>query len=235
MLDELLQQGVRYIEDARFVRDHFVPAAFSQARWNIAVYEAHRGTELLLRGMTCQVGFKPQEGHDISGHISFLHNRLPGAKSAVIPFTIGAYVESGRGYGMILDGASVGSLQLFRLDSGIFTQLGSTARMDLPTTGRINLKLDLRPPEVVVYCNDSRVLSTTDSTYLGPFQQIDRSFVRQPDTAKIRLLKKFGDQLTRNRNLAYYEEKLYTRDDASLAISAMRQSFAIASAFFSFE
>ena len=53
MADELFQRGLRNIIDAHFVRDHFIPIALDQGRWNIAVYESHRAVELLVRGMTC--------------------------------------------------------------------------------------------------------------------------------------------------------------------------------------
>ena len=105
-LDDLLEQGIHYIEDARFVRDRFEPIAVSKKRWNIAVYEAHRATEQLVRGMICQVGFEPEDDHhNIKRHLLFLCDRLPGARHSRIPFTIGAYTDpdAKQGYGIILE------------------------------------------------------------------------------------------------------------------------------------
>jgi HEPN domain-containing protein len=158
MLDDLFQQGLQNIEDARFVRDRFIPVALSQKRWNIAVYEAHRATELLVRGMICQMGFKPPEHHNISRLVSFLYDRLPGARASVIPFTIGAYTDSGEGYGVILGGAEH-SIHLFRRDNGFFTQLGYSVKIHLPKEGRVDLRLELNVPKVMVYLNNSPVLA----------------------------------------------------------------------------
>jgi HEPN domain-containing protein len=235
MLDDLFQQGLRSIEDARFVRDRFIPVALSQQRWNIAVYEAHRATELLVRGMICQIGFKPPEHHNIGGLVSFLYDRLPGARASVIPFTIGAYTDSGEGYGVILERGAEHSIHLFRLDNDVFTQLGYSVKTQLPKEGRVDLRLELDASQLMVYLNNSLVLATTDCSYHGPFRIIDRSFVRHPDTAKIRFLKQLGERLSKNRDFAYYSERMYLKDDALHALSYMQESFETAKAFFSFE
>jgi HEPN domain-containing protein len=184
MLNELFQQGIRYVENALFVRDHFIPVAFSQEHWNIAVYETHRATELLIRGWICQMGFKPPEHHDIKRLVSFLYDRFPGARASVIPFTVGAYTDTGEGYGVILEGDAESSIRLFRLDNGVFTQLGYTYHVQLSEEGRFDLQLKLNSPQVMVYLNSLLVLTTTDNSYHGPLRIIDRSFVRHPDTAK---------------------------------------------------
>jgi HEPN domain-containing protein len=233
--DEMFHQGLRNIQDACFVRDSFIPIALTQARWNIVVYEAHRATELLIRGMICQMGFKPPEDHNISGLVSFLSNRLPGARDSAIPFTIGAYTEIGKGYGILLEGGELQRINLYRLENGVYTQLGASQGTHLPKEGRIDLRLEVNPPQIKVHLNNSSVLVTTDSSYNGPFTIIDRSFVTVPETAKIRILKKLGERLRKNRNPAYYSEQVYLKDDALDALSNMQESFETAKAFFSFE
>lgn len=232
MTNDFLQQGFRNVNDARFVRDHFIPVARSHERWNLIVYEAHRATELLLRSMICQLGFKPSEHHDISTHVAFLRDHLPGSRHSNVPFTIGAYIKSGEGYGVIID--AVNNIRLFRLENDVLTQLGATRTIELPTEGLINVRFEV-DREIRVYFNDACLLATTDSSYTGPFTIIGRSFVRQPRATTVRLLRKLGHLLTKERNPAYYGEQQYSKNEAMHAISYMEESFEIAATFFAFE
>jgi hypothetical protein len=134
-----------------------------------------------------------------------------------------------------LHGGAANSILLCRLDEGVFTQLGYGVDAQLSTEGRVDLRLEWNASQLMVYLNDSLVLATTDSTYDGPFRIIDRSFVRYPDTEKIRFLKRLGERLSRNRDFAYYGERMYLKSDALHALSYMQESFETAKAFFSFE
>ena len=235
MLDALFQQGYRNIRDASFVREHLIPTALSEDRWNIVVYEAHRGTEFLMRGMVCLLGSKPPEHHNLSGHVTHLLRCLPGEKDSKMPFTIGAYVEEGKGYGVLIRENAPSNVEVWRLDNGVLTNLGRGPEIELPVEGPTNLRLEVDPPVIRVYLNGTCLAADTDCTHIGPFTTIDRSFVRQPKSEAVRRLRKLGKQLTKKRNPALYGEQQYTKNDAMHAISYMNKSFGISAAFFSID
>jgi hypothetical protein len=56
---DLLVRGINNIEDARFIREHFIPIAHGAKRWNVAVHQAYQATELLIKSMICLTGHQP--------------------------------------------------------------------------------------------------------------------------------------------------------------------------------
>jgi len=234
MNNELFQQGIMNIVDARFVRDHFIPIALNLDRWNIVVYEAHRATELLWRGMICKLGHKPHEHHDIRRHIAYLLDRLPSERHSSIPFTIGVLNESGDGYGVTIDPHFANNVQLWMLQGNVYTLLACTSR-PLPLEGQIDMTLEVNPPNITVYHNDTYLFSASSHSIPGPFTVIKKTFVRKPETERMRILKSLGDRLSSERDPAYYGEKQYNRDDALHAMSYMQQSFEAATTFFLFD
>ena len=57
------ERGARLIDDAYFVYDVFVPAAFGANRWNVVVFEAYRAAELLVKGIIYSTGYEPEQHH----------------------------------------------------------------------------------------------------------------------------------------------------------------------------
>lgn len=207
--------------------------ARSYGYWNIVVYEAHRATEFLIRGIICLLEFNPKDHphHDISSHVQFLIDHLPGGRSSRIPFVIGAYMDSRNKYGYGLNLDKNNYAQVLKVVDGVFSQLGSTKPIH-SHKGKVRCKLEIDPPEVKVYCNDEYILTRTDYSLPGPFRVIDKSFIRRPTTTMVRDLRRLGERLTKKRNPAYYSEEEFREHDALNAISYMEKSFEIAGAFF---
>ena len=168
-------------------------------------------------------------------NVSFLYDRIPGGRSAVIPFTLGAYTDEQNGYGVILEANATNSIHLFEISWNTFTQIGYLPDNQIPKEGQVDLRFEINDSIIRVYLNNSLIFSGTDSTHQGPYKIIDKSFARQPTILTIRRLKKLGKLLTTGRDPAYYSEKRYSKTDAVLAIEHMKESFEITKAFFLYE
>lgn len=229
-MTELTERGLQNLNDARFVRDHFIPLARAERQWNIVVYEAHRATELLVRGMICQRGLTPCRHHEISQHVNFLLQNTPSSGRPNLPFTIGAYNRN-NGYGLVL---YADNFELLKLVAGVYTSL-ACGPTDPLFTGRDKFKLQIENSQITVSVDDRCVATVTDSTLIGPFIVIDNSFVLQPDITRARMLRKISNQLSKHRDGAYYGEQQYTQTDAAHAVTYMNECFQITAAFFALE
>lgn len=233
MSEELFRQGVMSIEDARFVRDHFIPIAIAEERWNIAVYEVERAIELRLRGMICLLGHKPAEDHNLRSHIAFLCDHLVDTNTLLMPFVIGAYAANGNCIGVRMNNDRI---ELIKRINKTYTSIGSYGVEKLLSNNTAEVKLEVENNVTRVYYNDKAILvNPTGREPLGISATIRKSVSLSPDVATVRRLKKIGDHLYKKRSAAYYSEQSYTQKDALDAVSNMDEAFEAAKIFFLIE
>lgn len=118
-------KGVRHIVDALFIKNDFIPLAVANERWSVAVYEAHRALELLLRGLIIFLGGNPfQKKHDLEGLVLKFEHCLMETRSN-LPFSVGYYSPDGNAYGVRLKARSV---ELVKRINDVFTVVMSAQR-----------------------------------------------------------------------------------------------------------
>lgn len=215
----LFQRGLSNIDDAHFTQTNFVPVALEHEKWNIVVYEAHRATELILRGMICLCGQQPDADHDLSRHVRVLEDRLLDAPKSSLPFYTGIFTDRGDALGILLDR---GSVTLMRRVRGTYTSLGH-----ISAQGRyadpVSVRLEVDGFQISVE-TDIGYIRTVDSSLTGPLRRITKRIELESAQARIsrmRSLRKIGQRLYKKRNPAMYAEEQFAREDAEAAIADM--------------
>ena len=169
---ELLRRGEQNIEDAAFVRDHFIPTATKSQRWNIVVYEAFLTIELIVKGMICLSGNKPDKNHDVHHLVDQFHKLLPDEINSQ-PFLYSAASPSGHAYGIYSDGRSI---QLLKKVHGVYTSMASVRQ-----AGSIDqlllLRLGSKDPPYLFIAATIRFLNSQIVQYLTLFISRVRSNV----------------------------------------------------------
>lgn len=227
MNSEHFEQGLRYIEDARFVRAIFIPTAMKEQRWNISVYEAHRATELFLRGMICLMGEKPRRSHDINEHVDHL-NRLFCYEEIELSLAMIVYDKSQNCIGLVVGSGGVFVMKLIR---GVYTMISTNVRARL-LENRSTFRLLVSQSTIQVYQNDKLILQLTDSSLPGPLKQIEQTYTKPTDKEQMKILKESGRKLHERRDKAYYSEDKYNEDAAKEAVRQMEEVFEASEVFF---
>jgi hypothetical protein len=225
---ELLRRGELNITDAAFVRDHFIPAAMKAKRWNIVVYEAFRTVELLIKGIFCLSGNKPdKKNHDVHHLIDKFLTLLEAERNSQ-PFFYSATSPSGHAYGIYSDGKSI---QLMNKVHGIYTSMAAAPR-EASINELLLLELEVKGSTVSVYCGDKLIFKQTDST-IPDATNFSRSF-KCPDPAQLKPLRRTAKQLKKKRTLAFFGEVHFSKRDAEEAVSLMHSALSAAKAFVTF-
>jgi HEPN domain-containing protein len=225
MNPELVRRGALNIEDAAFVRDHFIPVAMKSKRWNIVMFEAFRTIELIIKGMVRLSGHEPRNSHEVKYVIDdFL--KLLARKRKSLPFLYSAASPSGHAYGIYSDGTF---LELLKKVHGTYTSLAAI-RSETSIDQLLQLRLDVEKSTVSVYCGDELILRTTDST-ISDATRFSRSFNSPSNPAQIETLKKAAEQLKKTRPVAFFSDKFFSEDDAKKALSLMDSALEASKAF----
>jgi len=229
---QLIEQGQRNIDDARFIKEHTIDIALNHKRWNIVVYEAQRVTELLLKGIICLTGHSPSHTHNFSNLVDELCNILPTLSR--IPTFLATYTEDGSGYGVQINEDEI---RFYRRDGVVYTQLGSGSslsaqRGELFNADKLaNVSIRVKNGTITLLTDGQEISSEADPTYKGQ-AEIERGFVHQPNYYRVEQLKKIGKKLRRNREKAFYGEHAFTQEQAEKARSLMHEANKAASCFF---
>ena len=217
MTTERYQQGERNISDGRFVRTHYIPLAIEQKRWNIAVYEAQRATELLIKGMIRLTDVEPPHNHQIDRLVDFLCSEIEKLQVS-LPFLYVAYADNGNCYGVLLRDKC---LEVLKRVAGTFTSIGTYAfGNEISIDDVMDISLEVTESCIKFYMNNNEVLSSTDSSIRGPFR-FRREFCLPSSEERLHELKKTGSELHKSRNAAFYGEKDFSEQDARNSIKLM--------------
>ena len=223
---ELLARGINNIEDARFIRDRFIPVALAAGRWNVVVHQAYQATELLIKGMICIAGHQPL---NLSGHTThkvgelierLLHaidtgrGRQRNGGCAVI-----ARFENGCTAGVwLVDGA------LFLVEIGTMPAIISTGSSisSLTASDILNVTLATEGSSLQVSVKGQVVLSGSDSCFTGSYT-LEYALPTRPGRACIEQITRAGDSLKKTRETSFYSETTYNASDADNAIGLMNE------------
>ncbi len=220
MCAELFDQGIRNIQDACFVRDHFVSAAFVHGYWNLVIAESQRAVELVVRGLQCLVGRIPGRHHDISGHVKALMNELSQPESKnVLPFVKGVYMPDGYRIGMRFREESVELLEYY---DGTYRMCGVASigwRLFETQLASILFEVDMHGVKLF---HEDRLMLVYSFPKTEPSRlAITGKFNISPGIDRLRYLRNAGERLSKIRTRAIYSEELYDRDKALEAIDNM--------------
>lgn len=223
---DLLQRGELNIADAAFVRDHFIPAALEQGRWNIVVFESFRAIELLIKGLVCLSGHAPRQSHEIHLLVDDFLKLLATEKNSQ-PFLYSAVSPSGHAYGIYWDGTSI---QLLKKVAGSYTVLGSTPNETVSIDRLLRIRLDVDGSKVSVHCDGELILQTTDSS-IPDATRYSRSFERAPDLDRVHKLREAAERLRATREDAYFGTMLFSKQKAEKAVTLMNSALLESRAF----
>jgi len=226
---ELLRRGVLNIEDAVFVRDHFIPVAMKSERWNIVVYEVFRTIELLMKGMVCLSGHEPRQSHELQYVLDDFLDMLAAKENSPSFFYSVTSPSGNASYGVYSDGTSI---ELMKKVHGTYTSMGPAMPWKASIDQLVLLRLEVKEFIVSVYCGDDRLFtSSTDSTILeSEATEFSRSF-QCPDRAQRRTLRKATEWLRKRRLPAGHGEETFSPGEAKEAVSRMNSALSAVKAF----
>jgi len=229
--EQVLERGLRNVEDAHFIREHVIPIAKEYQRWNILVHQAHQITELLIKGMIFLTGTPACRTHDLSLLVDQLSDviSLISRDETRIPFAI--FASSGpdsQGYGIWLYDHKVNIVKRVR---DAITILGQFDGGDLSKADVIlQLSLEIQDSTVSLGSGGKTIWVQTDSSHTGPFS-LRREIVRVPDSQTIAKLEEIGGRLRKDRERAFYSEHFFTEAEALEAIQQANEFNELAACF----
>lgn len=216
-------RGARLLDDARFVREVLMDAAFRAKKWNVVVFEAYRAAELLIKGIIYSMGYEPRSNHRLHSLVADLSVILEKDKHR-LPFVYKAIDSSGNCYLLRIVGQT---LKLLKQVSGSYTQLGSV----------VNLENAYLPPKLIksgfsisVHQGATEVFNTCDSSVNSEITY-ERDILKAPDESRLEHLKQLVEVLLSTREEAFYSERLFTQDDGEKTIHTLSTVCELSKAF----
>lgn len=228
--EKLYTHGLANIDDAIFIADNYLPLLIGTKRWNLAIYEAHRVTELLLKGILRILGCDPPNNHGIFGLISLLQE--PQVTTDTNPiFT--AVIPGNHGTCYVLRSKTVANnhrIELGKITSGTYTAL-MTGTSPSFYRDDIEIELDGNAIRLLIPGKDKDYLPAMN---IQPNTSIKSplKFRRPSDTTRLTELGKITGWLSAHYRAASYSEQTYDENDAMRAIEIMNRIRSAAETFF---
>lgn len=225
-IEERYKRGNQLIEDAFFIKDLVMPMGCEAERWIVVVFEAYRVSELYIKALFFYSGYSPKETHQLDVIVNDLCAFLKKEKWKV-PFLYSLVESSGDGYGIIFIGTS---LQFFKRIANTYTELGVYEISEIPTGDLVNIKINVDGPHITVFLGKKAIIKTSNS-FLKQSLKLHRTLVKPSDGECIDKLKRLVAELRDTREQAFYSERLFTKDEASIAIEKMNRIVELSKSF----
>ena len=196
------------------------------SRWNIAVFEAFRVVELVIKGMICLSGHAPRHTHELDRLVEDFESLL-GRTKTTVPYLFALEATNGDCFGVLF---AQGCIYLQKRTEGSYTTLGSVGQPQLALDDLLRLRLEVDGSEVAIYHGDEVLLSTWSLSVKDPVR-IVRGFTKQPDHVRIARLKQAAVALRTHREAAFFGVAAYRYHEAERAVVEMDEALNAATAF----
>jgi len=222
---ERYERGSRLMDDAHFVKQVFLSAAFEAGRWNLVLFEAYRAAELLVKGIFYLAVYEPKQHHRLHDLVARLSEILE-----QVPFIYRAVEANGNYFQVAI---TPREFQLLKQINGAYTLLDSSCRPSLPNP-YVPPRLVRNGSAVSIWQGDQELLNTCDSDVTANVSY-EKKVLCPPDANRLGDMKQLVEVLYATREEAFYSARHFTRAEAELSKSNLDLVFQLSKAFEFFE
>ena len=229
MDDSLVSQGIRNIDDARFIQKHIIPIAYEHEKWNLVIFESQRAFELTLKGIIRLNGRVTKPNHELDKLIDTLTDVTTNNRKMLSRFGSFVIMPLGGPFGIHFSSNSISLVENYYLTLPTFR---ASCTLTEPLEGILDVQFKKTEKGLEVYINGKSYLTCTEW-----YGQLDeelsfKTVAPQQRIWEINELKQIGDRFKLRRNSAAYGERQFTKIEARQAKFDLHSALHLAQTFY---